>query len=197
MTSGWPVRPASNRGFSLIEVLAALIVVALGLLGVIEAVSQTANNTGYLRDKSIAHWIAMNRLTEIRLEQQPPKIAKTSDEIEMANRRWRWTVEVTQSPLQSVRRIEVKVRTAEAKEGTSLAALTGFYGAAIAPPGRTIISWEGPVDGPGGPGGPGGEGGGDPPPPDKRLQPPPSQQPPPVEEPEPQLPSEPPTETPE
>jgi len=193
MTSGWPVRPASNCGFSLIEVLAALIVVSLGLLGVIEAVSQTASNTGYLRDKSIAHWIAMNRLTEIRLEQQPPKIAKTSDEVEMASRRWRWTVEVTQSPLQSVRRIEVKVRTAEAKEGTSLAALTGFYGAAIAPPGRVIVSWEGPV---GGPGGTGGLGDDDQPPPGKRQQPTP-QQPPPTEEPEPQLPSEPTPETPE
>lgn len=140
------MRQADNRGFSLIEVLAALIVVALGLLGVIEAVSQTASNSSYLRDKSIAHWIAMNRLTEIRLEQQAPKIAKTSDEIEMAGRRWRWTVEVIQSQQESMRRIDVKVRTAEAKDGTSLAAVTGFYGSAIAPPGRTLVSWEGQQD---------------------------------------------------
>lgn len=178
MTSEPPVRQRNNRGFSLIEVLAALIVVSLGLLGVIEAVNQTANNTGYLRDKSIAHWIAMNRLTEIRLEQQAPKIAKTSDEVEMAGRHWRWTVEVIQSQLESVRRIDVKVRTAEAKDGTSLAAVTGFYGSAIAPPGRTLISWEGQQGAP-----PGGTpGGGEPPPSGDKQQPPPptgeSEQPP-------------------
>ena len=73
--------------------LAALVIVSLGMLGVIEAVSQTASNSTYLRDKTIAHWVAMNRLTEVRLQQQAPKIDKTSDEVEMAGRngagRWR------------------------------------------------------------------------------------------------------------
>ena len=46
---------ARASGFTLIEVLAALIIVSLGMLGVIEAVSQTASNGAYLRDKTIAH----------------------------------------------------------------------------------------------------------------------------------------------
>ena len=48
------------RGFTLIEVLAALVIVALGMLGVIQAVTQTARNGTYLREKTLAHWIAMN-----------------------------------------------------------------------------------------------------------------------------------------
>ena len=178
---------ANSRGFSLIEVLAALIIVSLGLLGVIEAVSQTANNTAYLRDKTIAHWIAMNRLTEMRLETQAPKVSKTSDDIEMAGRRWRWTAVVTQTPLQSMRRIDINVRTAEAKDGSSLASVTGFYGTAVAPAGKTLISWQG-LDALG----PGGVGDDAPSPGDRATPaPPPPQQPPPQEEPEPQLPSEP------
>ena len=64
---------SAQRGFTLIEVLAALVIVSLGMLGVIQAVSQTASNSVYLRDKTLAHWIAMNRLTEGRLAQTAPR----------------------------------------------------------------------------------------------------------------------------
>lgn len=133
----------AERGFTLIEVLAALIIVSLGMLGVIEAVSQTASNGSYLRDKTLAHWIAMNQLTKTRLLPQVPKVDETSDEVEMAERRWRWTMKVTQSPLDSVRRIDISVRAADADEKSSLASVTGFYGTAIAQPGSTIILWQG------------------------------------------------------
>jgi len=151
----YPLRhkPIANRqctagvgdvaGFTLIEVLAALIIVSLGMLGVIEAVSQTARNSSYLREKTLAHWIAMNRLTEVRLEQSAPKVDKSSDEVEMADRRWRWTMVVTQSPLPSVRRIDISVRPAEAKEDSSMASVSGFYGTAVAPPGTVVIVWQG------------------------------------------------------
>lgn len=178
------------RGFTLIEVLAALLIVGFGMLAVIEAVSQTARNSGYLREKTLAHWIAMNRLTEARLESQPPKIDKSSDEVEMANRRWRWTMVVTQSPLESVRRIDVSVRSADAPENSSLASITGFYGKAIGAPGTVLVpSWRG--DASSGPGGDNGDGTGDdnndnqqqppknPPPPDNDNPEPPPEEPPP------------------
>lgn len=134
---------SAQRGFTLIEVLAALIIVSLGMLGVIEAVSQTASNGSYLRDKTLAHWVAMNQLTKTRLEPQTPKVDETSDEIEMADRRWRWTMKVTQTPVESVRRIDVSVRLADGNEKSSLASVTGFYGTAIAQPGTTPVYWQG------------------------------------------------------
>jgi general secretion pathway protein I len=133
-------------GFTLIEVIVALVVIALGMLGVIQAVSQTAGNSSYLRDKTIAHWIAMNRLTEVRLQKTAPGIDKSSDEVEMAGRRWKWTMNVTQTPVESIRRIDISVRPEEAKEGASLASVSGFYGAAVAPPGSALISWQGAGD---------------------------------------------------
>src|SRR5262245_49069037 len=72
------------RGFTLIEVMAALVIVSLGMLAVIQAVSETANNGAYLRDKSVAHWVAMNRITELRLAAQPPTVGESSGEVEMA-----------------------------------------------------------------------------------------------------------------
>jgi general secretion pathway protein I len=135
-------------GFTLIEVIVALVVIALGMLGVIQAVSQTAGNSGYLRDKTVAHWVAMNRLTEVRLQKSAPAVDKTSDEVEMAGRRWKWEMNITQTPVETIRRIDITVRPADAKEGSSLASLTGFYGTAVAPPGTTLVAWQGAGDGP-------------------------------------------------
>lgn len=137
----YAARPSS--GFTLIEVLAALIIVALGMMAVIQAVGQTASNSAYLREKTLAHWVALNRLTEVRLDENPPKVDKTSDEVEMAGRTWRWTMVVTQTPVETMRRIDINVRPEEADEDASIASITGFYGAAIAPPGSALILWEG------------------------------------------------------
>ena len=106
--------PVAQRGFTLIEVLAALVIVSLGMLGVIQAVSQTASNSVYLRDKTLAHWIAMNRLTEVRLAQTAPSVDKTSDELDYAGRRWRWTMDVQDTGITSMRRIDVRVSLADA-----------------------------------------------------------------------------------
>ena len=190
MTSAEPQRRVLRQtGFTLLEVLAALVIVALGMLGVIEAVSQTARNSAYVRDKTVAHWIAMNQLTRVRLEPQAPKVDKSSDELEMGDRRWRWTMEVTQTPVESVRRIDIRVRLDETDEESSLASVTGFYGAAMAQPGTTIIQWQGDQqDEPGGGnnGDQNDDDGKDPPPPKTPLPDPPEPTDPPMEEPPPE-----------
>ena len=137
------LRSAGHAGFTLIEVLAALVIVSLGMLGVIQAVGQTASTNIYLQDKTLAHWVAMNRLTEVRLNATAPPTDKTSDEVEMAGRRWHWTMEVTQTPVETIRRIDITVREEDAPEESSLVKLTGFYGAAVAPPGSALVSWQG------------------------------------------------------
>jgi type II secretion system protein I len=58
------------RGFTLIEVMVALAVVAIGLAALMTAVSSTAGASGYLRQKAQAQWIALNRLVEVRLNLQ-------------------------------------------------------------------------------------------------------------------------------
>jgi general secretion pathway protein I len=188
---GCPVR-AELRGFTLIEVVVALIVVSLGMLAVIETVGGTARNSGYLRDKTIAHWVAMNKVTEARLLPTAPGVDKTSDEVEMAGRKWRWTMDVKQTPVESIRRIDVSVRPAEAPEKSSMASVSGFYGTAVAPAGTTLIQWKGSPDG-GGPGGRGKRGGrdgedseGGQPPRNGTPTPPPNQEPGEVVPPEPE-----------
>jgi len=130
-----------TRGFTLIEVLAALVIVALGMLGVIQAVSQTARNGTYLREKTLAHWIAMNVITERRLLPSPPEVAETSDDVEFAGQRWRWTMQVTQTEVESLRRMDVSVRPADRPDGEALVTVTGFYGTAIGAVGGSTLPW--------------------------------------------------------
>jgi hypothetical protein len=92
----------------------------------------------------------MNQLTQVRIQPGAPPIDKSSDEVEMAGRKWRWTMEVKQTPIESIRRIEVSVRAAEAPDKSSLAYVSGFYGTAIAPAGMTLVSWRGNKPGGGG-----------------------------------------------
>jgi general secretion pathway protein I len=137
--------PAS--GFTLIEVLAALVIVALGMLGVIEAVSQQARNGTYLREKTMAHWIAMNVVTEQRLQPAPPPVADSSDDVDFAGQRWHWSMRVTQTQVQSLRRMDVSVRPADARDDVVLASVTGFYGSAVGPAGGGTLAWSGAGNG--------------------------------------------------
>jgi len=152
MTMRWNTADRS-RGFTLIEVLAALVIVALGMLGVIEAVTQSARNGTYLREKTLAHWIAMNLITERRLQVDPPQIGETSDEVQYAGERWHWRLRVTKTQVDTIRRMEASVRAASAAESSSLANVSGFYGSTVGGNGAAM-NWSGT----GGTGGQGGSG---------------------------------------
>jgi general secretion pathway protein I len=150
-----------NRGFTLLEVMIALAVVGIGLVAASSSIAQLTANGVYLRDKTIAHWIAMNKLAELRLAETWPGIGESDDEIEYGGRDWHWSVEVSATDVEALRRIDVEI-TREGEQRV-LAKLAGFVGEAR-PPGGMPTPWTGvPAGGEGGPG-PGDPG--DVPPPD-------------------------------
>jgi general secretion pathway protein I len=138
-----PTRPTAARGFTLIEVLAALVIVALGMIAAIQAVTQSARNGTYLRDKTLAHWIGMNVLTERRLQPSAPDVAESTGRVDFADQQWQWSMKVTQTQVASLRRIDIAVRHAEAPDGTALANVSGFYGDAVGGAGGAGLTWAG------------------------------------------------------
>jgi len=135
-----------SRGFTLMEVLVALLIVSLGMLAVIEAVSQAASNSSYLRDKTIAHWVAMNRITELRLQKQAPATGENRGDVEMAGQKWHWRSKVEKTAVPSISRIDIDVALSGADEDeSSIATVSGFFGSAIAPTGVISVSWQTPV----------------------------------------------------
>ena len=57
-----------NRGFTLIEVMVALMVIAIALPALLGALYRQVDGSAYLRAKSIAQWVASNKLTENRIQ---------------------------------------------------------------------------------------------------------------------------------
>jgi general secretion pathway protein I len=131
-----------SRGFTLIEVLVALVVVALGLTALMVAVNGTARTSGMLRDKSLAQWIALNRLSEVRLN--VTKFGQNTDtgELEFGGRKWHYDTRYFDTSMASMKRVVVRVYQGDAKaKGNPIAQAVGFLGGSLAVPGSTVVDW--------------------------------------------------------
>ena len=104
------------RGFTLVEALVALIIVALGMMAVHTQLNQYAVTSMYIRDKTLASWIATNKLTELSVRSAWPEPGSEEDEIEYAGRQWHFRVEITDTQVENLRRADVSVALAEDPE---------------------------------------------------------------------------------
>jgi len=115
------------RGFTLLEVLVAIMVLALGMVAVISSSTQSLNSLGYMKSKTLAHWVAMNKITELQLEPNWPSAGTKSGDYEMSGIDWRWEAKVSDTEDNDVRRVDVNVYVdRESKE--SLALVIGYLG---------------------------------------------------------------------
>ena len=116
-----------HRGFTLLEVMVALVIVALGLMAAFGQVNQSLTVASRLREKTLAHWVAVNKITELRLLGEFPAIGTRSDEVEMARTKWRFTIKVVKTPVEALRRIDVSIAFADRPDSV-VTTLTGFLG---------------------------------------------------------------------
>jgi general secretion pathway protein I len=126
----------TQRGFTLIEVLVALVIVALGMSALLETLGSAADTAGWLRDKTFAQWIAFNQLATQRLSGTLPTNGTTNGELDYAGRHWRWRQSVTDLGFPGLFRLDVMVEPADTStvdEKGWMATITGAMGDAIAP----------------------------------------------------------------
>ena len=97
-----------NRGFTLLEVLVALAVVALGLSAAFAATGQSARTAEQLRVRTLAHWAAADALTALRLAGDLPRGQPRREE-EIAGRLWWVEYRVRESAAETLRDVEVRV----------------------------------------------------------------------------------------
>jgi general secretion pathway protein I len=98
-----------QAGFTLLEVLIALAVLAVLMMGLLKISAANAQNLWYLENKTLAATIAANHAAEIRLQAEQQESVDGWDE--MAGRRWHWQADrLAMSPMDGLQRYRIDVR---------------------------------------------------------------------------------------
>jgi len=108
MTGGAPKR-AAGRGFTLLEVLIALTILAISSLAVIRQVGQSTVNLAQLEQKTLAALVADRRIAQYRIADSWPALGSDSELTEMAGQQWRVDTEVVATSEPLLRKLTVAV----------------------------------------------------------------------------------------
>ena len=126
----WPgqmtTKNPSQNGFSLLEVLVALVIVSIALTALTRQFSSQANFFEQSRDRMLAHWVAQNQLAAMQAYQGAkawPDPGGFTSADDMAGRVWVVNKSITNTPNETIRQVEVGVAS---EHGNSLARLVGF-----------------------------------------------------------------------
>ena len=117
------------RGFTLLEVLVAIAVVALALTALVRASGQQADALSRQRELTLATWVAEDALAELRLREPFPATGRRSGRAEEGGIAWRWELAISTTDQPAVRRLEIGVHRADAEtDEQPVASVTGFAG---------------------------------------------------------------------
>ncbi|HYW75204.1 MAG TPA: type II secretion system minor pseudopilin GspI [Gammaproteobacteria bacterium] len=137
---GHPSRTES--GFTLIEVVIALAIIAIGLTAVVAIAARSGRVDASLQQRTFAAWVATNRMTRLRTDSHWPDLGTQDGKVKLADQKWHWkaTVKKTQDP--DLRRVTIDVSTAD-KPDDSVTELIGFIGKPLPKPKNGPMSGNG------------------------------------------------------
>ncbi len=101
--------PEQSRGFTLLEVMVALVIFAIAALALLRAQNSQIATDQHLEEKTLAHWVALNHLADMRLQKVFPEVGQAESAVRMADRSWLISTKVQATPTQNVRLLIVSV----------------------------------------------------------------------------------------
>ncbi len=101
------------NGFTLLEVLVALAILAIAMFAIIKVTAENIENASYLRNKTLAHWVAMNVLVEIQIQEKWPDIGTKKGVYKMATHDWHWLLKISKTFDHELRRLEITISLQE------------------------------------------------------------------------------------
>ena len=134
----------AERGFTLIEVMVALAIVALSLTAMAASMNTMIDNASTMRERTYASWIAQNKIAELRLAGELPEVGTNSGELDYGGTQWSWRTVISETGVESFMRIDVTVSLLDSDY--DIRTVTGFVGL---PPGRNVTNsvWQAPRGG--------------------------------------------------
>jgi general secretion pathway protein I len=117
--------PHADRGFTLLEVMIALAIIAIALGALISTSGSQASSAGYLKQKTIAHWVALNEITRLQVSKTWPDLGDSKDSVEMLKTEWLWTRTVKATEDKNSRQVEFRIFLDKDRE-YSLASMIGY-----------------------------------------------------------------------
>lgn len=121
---------ARTRGFTLMEVMIAMMIFGLLTAMLQQIVSGYINNYRRIESQTMASWIAQNRLTEMRLEDKMPGTGESDDEITFGGHDWEMETVVSNTEDPAIRRVEMTLYRLQGRQDKRVQQLvfTGFLG---------------------------------------------------------------------
>lgn len=116
-----------TRGFTLLEVLVALAVIALGLVALVQTAAGSARELERLRETTLATWVAADAITRVRVGEGFPAPGRRDGVARMGPRDWYWEMVIQPTNEPQLRRLDVRVFRDPART-EPVTALTGFAG---------------------------------------------------------------------
>lgn len=99
------------RGFTLIEVLLALSILAIALTAMLKASSNTVIGTQKVKDKTLSHFVGMQAISLVQLNLIKLHSGQSIDkEMTLLGQTWFWNASLSHTSLYQVEKITVKTR---------------------------------------------------------------------------------------
>ena len=127
------------RGFTLVEVMVALTIVAFSLTAIAASMNQMIDAANTMRERTYASWIAQNKIAEMRLSNVQPEVSTTTGDVTYANSEWTWRAVVSESGIDNFYRLDVSV--SHAGSDYEIRTVTGFIGEPVRP-GQANQQWQ-------------------------------------------------------
>ena len=116
----------NQTGFTLLEVMVALLIVAVSLGGAVKVIGNAANNASRMNNKTFANWVALNQIAKLRISKEWPKFGEQKGESDMAERNWVWTQKSIKTDDDNIRRIEMSVWSEDDIKSSPFVTVVGF-----------------------------------------------------------------------